>query len=179
MIHDLYAPLPPGTDMDARHLFVSLDGAAVWWYSHDDAVTGDWIQTYAFGDEGRTASRAFRSIGVPHRPPALEEHTVINLTDRYLTAWNRGAPDAFEDVYADGAAVIDDLRHTAWRGRADIATRAADRDVMELGPWPSVFTYRSGGHVEAIVLLQTDGACPMLEARRAKSRPPGASARQS
>ncbi len=166
MITDLHARRPAGTEVDARHVFVSLDGAAVWWYSSDDAVTGDWVQTYAFGEEGRTASRAFRSVGIPHRPAALEEHTVLNLTDRYLAAWNGQDPAAFENVYAEGAVLIDNMRHTTWRGLEDITAHAGTGDFVELGPWPGIFTYRSGAQVEAIVLLQTYGTCPMLEARR-------------
>ncbi len=158
--------LPTGCDVDLQHLFVGLDGAAIWWYSYDENVTRDWIQTYTFGDHSRAASRAFRPLGAPHRPPALEEHTVLTLIDRYLEAWNGGDPAALEDVYSTSAVVIDDIRRTVWRGLDEITNRIGDDAPVQLGPWPSVFTYRSGAQVEAIVVLQTDGACPMLEASR-------------
>lgn len=166
MIQDLYAPVPAGTDVDARHVFLSLDGAVVWWYSHGDAVTRDWIQTYAFGDDGGTASRAFRSLDVPHRPAALEEHTVLKVAERYVAAWNGQDRTAFDEVYTAGAVVTDDLRHVTLRGLEEITHNAIEESTMEPGPWPGIFTYRSGAHIEAIVLLQMNGPCPMLEARR-------------
>lgn len=166
MIQDLYARLPAGARFDSQHLFVSRDGAAIWWYSHDESVSYDWIQTFTFGEQGQTASQAFRSVDVPHRLPALEEHTVLTLSNRYLEAWNGGGSRTLEDVYSSDAVIIDDLRQDEWRGIEEIAPHVAERAAVELGPWPAVFTYRSGAHVEAIVVLQGAGACPMLEASR-------------
>jgi hypothetical protein len=91
---------------------------------------------------------------------------VLGLVDRYLTAWNGADRRDFGEVYSEGAVAVDTLRRTSWRGVDGIAPHAGTGRTIELGPWPSVFTYRSGPQVDAIVILQTGGACPMLEAKR-------------
>ena len=53
----------------AEHVFVSPDGAAVWWSAWGDADGGSWMQSYVFGPGGRTASRVFDSLDVAYVAP--------------------------------------------------------------------------------------------------------------
>ncbi len=169
-------------DVRAEHLFVSPDGAVVWWSAFDVNVDGgqDWAQSYAFSG-GRTASQAFRGMEEPFHEFLPLEQLVVDLADRYVAAWGEKDPAALAAVYTPDVVVLDGIRSEEWRGMEELAGSLSNAAPIAPGPWPRVFVYGSGYRDEAtglvvepdstnqmqvIVLVQLGGDCPMLEARR-------------
>jgi hypothetical protein len=160
----------------AEHLFVTLDGAIVWWWAFDDGGGQDWAQTYVFGNGGRTTSMTFRQVDLI--PPEYtseggiaihftpEEEAALHLADRYVAAWAARDESMLAEVYAPAVVVRDDIRGDEWRSRDELLSGLADRAPIEPGPWPGVFVFQADGQVQAIVMIQMGGDCPMLEARR-------------
>ena len=167
-VRQLWFQRPDFATVEAEHLFVSLDGAVVWWwaYSNDGDGGQDWAQSYSFGAGGRAASRGFRGIETGFGDSSPVEQAVSDLADRYVEAWAAKDPGALGSLYASEVLVRDDIRGLEWRSVDELLADLSVAPGMEPGPWPRVFVYESGSHVEAIVLVQLNGDCPMLEARR-------------
>jgi hypothetical protein len=158
-------------EVDAAHVFVSPDSAVIWWWAFDRDLGGGqyWAQHYSFGAGGRTASRAFRGIETSVEDLfdySLAEQAVLAVYDRYVAAWQTKDPEALAGVYADDVTVRDDVRDEVWRGVDEMVADLDEAAPLAAGPWPRVFVYESGADVQAIVLVQLEGQCPMLEARR-------------
>ena len=158
----------------ADHLFVSLDGALVWWsaYAEDTIRGSNWVQSYAFA-AGRTASQGFRNVegfdqrDTPEQPiDTPEELAAAKLAERYIGAWRAKSRTMLESVYSPSVVVHDDILGLEWRSRSDVLAEIDSAPSVQPGPTPSVFIYQSGPDVQAIVLLQIGGDCPRLEARR-------------
>jgi hypothetical protein len=162
----MWFQIPGRASVEAEHLFVTRDGALVWWYAYDNGGTQDWVQSYVFGQGGRSTSRAFRGLEVPYDSLDPVESQVLELYERFLDAVRLGSSDDLAGVYAIDAVVADQLRDAYHQGVGEIAASVAEAPGLERGPWPAGFVYQSGVHLEALVLVQRDGVCPGLEARR-------------
>jgi hypothetical protein len=159
----------------ADHLFVSPDGALVWWSAYaDDTIRGaNWVQSYSFGAGGRTASQGFRNVqgfdqrDLPGQPiDTTEELAAVELAERYVGAWRFRNRAMLETIYSTDAVVRDDILAIEWQSRDAIMANLDDSDPVQPGPHPSVFVYQSGASIQVIVLVQVGGDCPRLEARR-------------
>ena len=93
------------------------------------------------------------------------EKAIRDLALAYVSAWESGDPSSLAAVYTDDVTIRRDYPERSWNGLAEVAGAAVDEPPLSLGPWPAVFVYESE-YVEAIVLFQLGGDCPMLEARR-------------
>ena len=151
--------MDPGyASVRADHLFVSPHGAVVWWSAYDDRGGNDWIQTYFFGSRGQTASVTF---GQDRGWPADRA-----LVSRYRQAWEERDVAALAAVYAPGAVVLNQVSGDEWRSAVDLLAAVDEGPPVQPGPHPGAFFYRLGADLQAIVLVQLGGDCPMLEARR-------------
>ncbi len=153
----------------AEHLFVSDEGAVVWWHSRHRYAGAfqNFAQTFVFGANDRVASRLFLAPGIPFLYPGIEEESADAFLDRYVGAW-AGDPSLpeLDELYTDDAIVRDPLRGRAFRGVTEIAASRTAGLPVERGPFPTIFLYDNGDHREAIVLVQSGGPCPVIEARR-------------
>lgn len=165
MVQNLWHQQPGRAKVEAEHLFVSPDGAVVWWWAYDEGGGQDWVQSYFFGPEGRTASRAFRAIESGLADLGAADTWLVGLVDGYVDAWAARDPEAVREIYAADAVVLDAIAGREWRSVDELVATLGESPPLEPGPWPRVFVYKARSHVEAIVLVQVGGVCPMLEAR--------------
>lgn len=158
----------------ADHLFVSREGALVWWSAYaDDVVRGsNWVQSYTFGN-GRTASQGFRNVegydqrDTPEQPiDTPEELAAAKLAERYVGAWRFKNQNLLEAIYSPNVVVRDDILGYERRGIEEVMADLDSAPSIQPGPAPSVYVYQAGASVQVIVLLQVGGDCPRLEARR-------------
>ena len=152
-------------DVSANHVFVSSDGALVWWLAYNNDGFQNWVQTYAFA-ASRTSSRAYRALEVPYERITDPEQDVLDFAGRYVEAWRSGDPSAIGSLYAVDAVIVDDLRGREWRSRDAVTADLQSHPPLDDGPWPGVFVYLDGDVLEAISIVQTSDECPGLEARR-------------
>lgn len=150
----------------AEHVFVSRDGATVWWRGFGEAEFHSWAQSYVFGPGGRTASRVFDGLEIPYVAPRTHETRLLELYDRYTAAWNRRDRRALAELYAPDVTIRGDLARLRKNGVDEVLASLDEAAFLEPGPWPQVFAYRSRSRIEAMVIVQLDGDCPRLEARR-------------
>lgn len=149
----------------ADHVFVSEDGAIVWWFAFADGGFQNWVQTFAFASTG-TSSRAYRALEFPMAEISEREQDLLDFADRYVEAWGSGDASAIGSLYASDAVILDDLRNAEWRSRDALLGDLGSHPPLERGPWPGIFVYHDGDTIEAIALVQTVEECPQLEARR-------------
>ncbi len=153
-------------DFDADHIFLSRDQAVVWWYGYDNEGTTTWTQTFSF-DGSAVSSRAFRAVPASSAGFVAEsEQNLLDLRDRYFDAWGAADPEALATVYAADITSSGALTGFNAAGIGALQALGERSDPIEPGPAPGIFMYRSGDHIEAILVVQVDGACPALEARR-------------
>ena len=157
-VRGLWFTRPGWTVVRADHTFVSPDSALVWWSAYDEGGGSEWVQTYFFGSGGQTASIAFS----PDVGTADDRERVA----RYVQAWQRRDAGELATIYSPDTVVLNQTTGEEWRNASDVLGALGDGPPVEPGPAPGSFFYRSGSVVEAIVLLQLGGDCPMLEARR-------------
>lgn len=150
----------------AEHVFLTPDGAVIWWRGFGAAGFHSWMQSYAFGPDGRTASRVFDGLEIPYVAPLRHETRLLDLYERYTAAWNGRDRRALAEVYAPDVTIRDDMGAGARDGIDDVLAGVDAAPFVEPGPWPQVFAYRSRDRIEAVVVVQVDGECPRLEARR-------------
>lgn len=165
-VERLWFQRPGFANVAARHVFVTPDGALVWWLAYTADGFQNWVQSYTFGSGGRVASRAFRAIEVPFDEVRPGEQALLDLVGRYLEAWAGRTEGELATVYAPDVVVRDDISAWAWRGLDEVVGGAAAEPPVERGPWPGVFVYQTGSALDAVVLFQLGGECPRLEARR-------------
>ncbi|MCP3976982.1 MAG: hypothetical protein GY720_21045 [bacterium] len=160
----------------ADHLFVSREGALVWWSAYSDdlptIVGSNWVQSYSFA-AGRTASQGFRNVegfdqrDTPEQPVDTDEElAAVELGERYAAAWRAKSRSMLESIYSPSVVVHDDILGLEWRSLDGILAELDSTPPVQLGPTPNVFVYQRGSDVQVIVLLQIGGDCPRLEARR-------------
>lgn len=151
----------------ADHLFVSRDGALVWWSAYaDDIIRGsNWVQSYSFA-AGRTASQGFRNVEGFDQGDTPEELAAVELAERYVNAWQAKSRSMLESIYSPSVVVHDDILGLEWRSSNEVLAEIDNAPPVQRGPTPGVFVYQSGPDVQVVVLLQISGDCPRLEARR-------------
>jgi hypothetical protein len=161
-------------EVRADHLFVSPDGALVWWSAYaDDVIRGsNWVQSYTFWN-GRTASQGFRNVegydqrDTPDQPiDTPEELAAHRLAVRYIGAWRYTDQNQLEAIYSPSVVVRDDILGYEWQGIDDLMADLDNAPPIQGGPTPGIFVYQDGADVQVIVLVQVGGDCPRLEARR-------------
>ncbi len=157
-VRKLWFMVPDFAKVRADHLFVSPQGAIVWWSAYGGGGGNDWIQTYFFGRGGQTASMTFGHWAGSNKDGELAE--------RYVSAWEQKDVTALTALYSPAAVVLDQTSGDEWRSADDLLADLADAPPVGPGPFPGAYFYRDGIDLQAIVLLQLGGDCPMLEARR-------------
>ncbi|MDJ0924125.1 MAG: hypothetical protein QNJ77_06140 [Acidimicrobiia bacterium] len=170
VVADRWFMEPEFATVSAEHLFVAGDGAVVWWRAAANDFSGgsEWAQAYIFGTGGHTTSRAFRGLEPEHFAHELTpvDIAIIELADRYVAAWASHDAAALQLLYTPDAVVRDDVQGKEWLDRSELlADLAAAGNLQPVDP-RHYFVYEVGDHVEAIVVVQTGGECPRLEARR-------------
>jgi hypothetical protein len=157
-------PAGPRVDVDVEEVFARDDGAVVTWVSSIDGVADRWAQLFVAAGTGRLASRLY----APPAPdgPGVAPVAAEAVVDRWLSAWADGTPEALAAVYATDATLRDPFGGGERRGVEAIAG-ADGPPVTRHGRVPvHGFTVPGTDLHEAIVVVDTDGACPMVEARR-------------
>ncbi len=152
-------------DVRAEHLFVTPDGAIMWWRAKEfDKGFQNWVQTFAFSPPSAATSRAYTGIEPPFDWLDPDREELFDFVGRYLDAWAGEQP--LESVYTEQVVVRDDIAGREWNGVDEVSASRSETGSVEAGPWPTIFGYWTPGYREAVVIVQLGGDCPMLEARR-------------
>ena len=162
-VEGLWFEQPGFAVVRAQHLFVTPDGAIIWWNAKAQEGFQHWVQTFAFGPRSQATSRAYTGIDDPIGWLDSDREQLLEFVDRYLDAWAGQLP--FDAVYTDQVVVRDDITGSEWNGIDEVSASRSDTEPVEAGPWPTVFGYW-GRYREAVVVVALGGDCPMLEARR-------------
>jgi hypothetical protein len=163
-VRQLWFEQPERANVDPARVFVTLTGAWVQWYAYDETGSEEWMQTYAFADADKTASRAFEAVAIPPAVLTRVQAPIAELADAYLAAWSQ--PDGnLADVYTPDAVSRNATTGEEARGIEQIRQDTGGTETLGAGPHPRLFLYATARHTEVISVFQVGGDCPMLEAR--------------
>ena len=161
-----------GTTADVPELVVDVDQVFVG--AHEAVVRFDahthvgvpWVQLFSIGGGAVITSRLY-SEDLGHPAPNYRWARVIEhpFHDRYVDAWASGDVARRAELYAATATIVDALSGERWSGEA-LDDLLADSEPLAAGPWPELFRFDVGDRHEQIAVLQLEGSCPRLEARR-------------
>lgn len=156
-------PLADDVDITDEHQFVARESAIVLWYAYRPDGYGIWAQVYAFGNDGRIASRMYvEGDGLAR---VVQERNA-EWYDSYLNLWKSRDPAGISTLYAEGARIHDGIAGSTWTGASEIANAVRAGPHIEAGPYPTTYKYLDGPQREVVVLVFTDSECPRPEARR-------------
>lgn len=162
-VQQLWMFQPGRASVDSDHVFVTPDGALIWWFAHEPDGFTSWMQAYSFAGN-RVASKVFSAVDVPYLYPTDEEDWLLGVVERYLRVWDGSVEAA--DVYASDVELRDEMAGLVLRGLDAVEREVARGELVQPGPWPTVFHYSSGSRTEAIIIVEVADDCPRLEARR-------------
>ena len=156
----------PDLDVDVERVFLGAEHAVVWFDAHGHAGM-PWVELYALDRDSVLSSRLYTE-DLGHVLPEDRFARVLDhdFYDRYVEVWSSGDPDRLGEVYAESAVSRWALTGEEWAGLGELAGLMQVAPPVAAGPWPERFGFDVPPHHEKVAVVQVEGACPMLEARR-------------
>lgn len=153
-------------DVDVEQVFLGADQAVVRYDAHTHAGI-PWMELYALGRNAVVSSRLYtEDLGHVAPQDRFDRVPAHEFYDRYLEVWSSGDPDRLDEVYARSAVSRWALTGEQRVGLAELGELMRVAPPIAAGPWPELFGFDVPPRHEKVAVVQIEGDCPMLEARR-------------